>query len=423
MSNIKFNELGLAQNIIDQIEKKNFLNPTEIQQKAIPAILNGDQDILAIASTGTGKTAAFGLPIIDRIDKNQKSITAIILTPTRELAIQVAGELDSYKSERNIHIAAIYGGQSITKQNKILAKGLDIIVGTPGRIIDNIKRGAIKLHDVKYLVLDEADEMLNMGFIEDIEFILKSSNKDKRIFLFSATLPHRIKNLSKKYMNDQLFIEVKKKDNQKLLIEQSYFILKQQEKFDQLKKIADIYDNFYAIIFCRTKRDVDDLVQKLQNHNYKAEGVHGDFSQNIREKTINKFRGKKIQILVATDVAARGIDIESLNYVINFSLPDDLETYIHRIGRTGRAGKTGKAISFLSFREKRRIHQIERMTKSILKKENFISDKEYKFLKEKKFLQNLENKILAENFSKESEEVAKNLLKKYDSWKVVASLI
>jgi len=224
-------------------------------------------------------------------------------------------------------------------------------------------------------------------------------------------------------MNDQLFIEVKKKDNQKLLIEQSYFILKQQEKFDQLKKIADIYDNFYAIIFCRTKRDVDDLVQKLQNHNYKAEGVHGDFSQNIREKTINKFRGKKIQILVATDVAARGIDIESLNYVINFSLPDDLETYIHRIGRTGRAGKTGKAISFLSFREKRRIHQIERMTKSILKKENFISDKEYKFLKEKKFLQNLENKILAENFSKESEEVAKNLLKKYDSWKVVASLI
>jgi len=420
---IKFNDLGLSQDLIDQIAKKNFTHPTEIQQKAIPAILNDSQDILAIASTGTGKTAAFGLPIIDKIDKSQKSIDAIILTPTRELAIQVADELSSYKVSHNTKISAIYGGQSIPKQNKILEKGLDILVGTPGRVIDNIKRGKINLNQIKYLILDEADEMLNMGFIDDIEFILKSSNPNKRTFLFSATLPHRIKNLSKKYMKEQLFIEVKKKDNQKLLIEQSYFILKNQEKFDQLQKIADIYDDFYAIVFCRTKRDVDDLVQKLQNYNYKAEGVHGDFSQNIREKTINKFRNKKIQILVATDVAARGIDIESLSYVVNYSLPDDLETYVHRIGRTGRAGKSGKAIAFISFKEKRRIGHIEKMTKSILKKEYFISDKEYKTQKDKKFIKNLEAKILSESFDNQSEEIAKNLLKKYDSYKIIASLI
>ncbi|ADG12750.1 DEAD/DEAH box helicase domain protein [Methanocaldococcus infernus ME] len=349
-----FKSLGLSDNTLKALKRKGFKKPTKIQEKIIPILLSEDVNIVGQAQTGTGKTAAFGLPIIEKIN-DEKEIKALILTPTRELAKQVAEELKSLKGKKNLKIVEIYGGKPIKEQIYKL-RGANIVVGTPGRLLDHIKRKTINLKNLSYFVLDEADEMLNMGFIEDVEEILKHTNDDKNILLFSATLPREILNLAKKYMRDYKLIKVKSSKN---LIEQKHFKVSNSEKFNLLCKIIN-EENFYGLIFCKTREDVKNLARKLIEKGYSAEAFHGKLSQFRREKILKRFKMKKINILVSTDVAARGIDIEGLTHVINYSLPQNPEYYVHRIGRTGRAGKRGKAITFVEPHEYKKYAHMKR---------------------------------------------------------------
>ena len=365
---IKFEHLGLSKRVLDAVYKKGFEEPSPIQALAIPVMLRNDTNIIAQAQTGTGKTAAFGLPLIEMINPHERSVQTLIITPTRELAIQVCEEINSLKGDSGIQAIPIYGGQSIDQQLRRLKKGVHIVVGTPGRVIDHIKRKTLNLKDIKYLILDEADEMLNMGFIEDMEEILKHTNPQKRIFLFSATMPSRIKALASKYMGDYKFITVEKQSLTTGLTEQIYYEVKAGDKFEALCRIIDIEEDFYGLVFCRTKNDVDDVVSHLVERGYDADAIHGDISQSQREKTLDKFRKKRINILVATDVAARGIDVSNLTHVINYALPHDPESYVNRIGRTGRAGKQGTAITFITPSEYRRLMFIQRIAKTDIKK-------------------------------------------------------
>ncbi|MDD5016362.1 MAG: DEAD/DEAH box helicase, partial [Atribacterota bacterium] len=345
---IKFEHLGFSQKVLDAIYKKGFEEPSQIQALTIPVMLRNDTNIMAQAQTGTGKTAAFGLPLIEMINPHEKSVQALIITPTRELAIQVSEEISSFKGDSGIQVIPIYGGQSIDQQLRRLKKGVHIVVGTPGRVIDHIKRKTLNLKDIEYLILDEADEMLNMGFIEDMEEIMKHTNPQKRTFLFSATMPSRIKVLASKYMADYKFITVEKQQLTTNLTEQIYYEVKAADKFEALCRIIDIEEDFYGLVFCRTKNDVDSVAGHLIDRGYDADVIHGDISQAQREKTLDKFKKKKINVLVATDVAARGIDVYNMTHVINYSLPQDPESYVNRIGRTGRAGKQGTAITFIT---------------------------------------------------------------------------
>lgn len=367
---LTFKELGLSETILTALEKKGFEKPSEIQAKTIPHMLSQTGDLIGQAQTGTGKTAAFGLPIIDQLSPTKEHIQALVLTPTRELTIQVANELYELKGEKPLKITPIYGGQSITKQIQQLRKANDIVVGTPGRLIDHLKGKKIDLSHVKYIVLDEADEMLTTGFLEDIEFILSKTNENKQTLLFSATMPEPILNLSKKYMKDVTTIKIKKKTLATTLTEQIYFEVRESNKLEALCRIIDVEDAFYGLIFCRTKRDVDTITEKLIHRGYDAEAMHGDLSQFQRERVLNKFRKKICTVLVVTDVASRGLDITGLSHVINFALPQDVESYVHRIGRTGRAGKSGTAITFITPSEFRKIVHIQRATKTEMKKGN-----------------------------------------------------
>lgn len=364
----EFRQLGLSDQSIAAIEKKGFEQPTPIQRMTIPILLKEECDIIAQAQTGTGKTAAFGLPIVEKIEGGYGIVQAIILTPTRELALQVTDEINSFAPKR-ISLLTVYGGQSISEQQRRLRKGVDVVVGTPGRVQDLLNRGDLKIDQISWFVLDEADEMLNMGFIEDIEAILEYTPKQKRTLLFSATMPDRIAKLAKKYMVNTQKIEVDKSKPTTSLTDQIYFEVHDSDKFDALTRIIDIEPEFYGLVFCRTRVDVDNTTSKLIERGYSAEGLHGDISQAQREKTLSKFRKKYINILVATDVAARGIDIVDLTHVINLSLPQDAESYIHRIGRTGRAGKQGTAITFVSREESRKLMYVEKITKSKIRKE------------------------------------------------------
>ncbi len=364
----KFKELGLSDNAIYAIKKKGFEEPTDIQVKTIPLLLESDRDIIAQAQTGTGKTAAFALPLIEKLTPGKKYPSAIILTPTRELAIQVAEETNSLKGKKRFTVLPIYGGQSIEQQLRKLKKGVDIVVGTPGRVIDHLHRGTLNLKNVEYFILDEADEMLNMGFIEDVEEILSKTTKDKRVLLFSATIPERIKQLAKKYLQNPKTITVKKKQLTTELTEQIYFEVSPNDRFEALCRIIDIEKEFYGLIFCRTKVEVGDLASRLIDRGYDAEALHGDISQYQRERILSKFRNKRINILVATDVAARGLDITGLTHVINYSLPQNPEAYVHRIGRTGRAGKEGIAITFITPSEYRKLVFIKKIAKTDIKK-------------------------------------------------------
>jgi len=364
----EFKQLGLSDQSLAAIEKKGFEQPSPIQRMTIPVLLNEDCDIIGQAQTGTGKTAAFGLPIIERIEGGKGVVQAMILVPTRELALQVSDEISSLASKR-ISISTVYGGQSISEQQRRLRKGVDLVVGTPGRVQDLINRGDLRIDQISWFVLDEADEMLNMGFIDDIEEILKSTPKEKRTLLFSATMPDRIAKLSKKYMNNPKKIEVDRTNPTTSLTDQIYFEVHNSDKFDALTRIIDIEPEFYGLVFCRTRVDVDNTTAKLLERGYSCEGLHGDISQAQREKTLLKFRKKHINILIATDVAARGIDIADLTHVINISLPQDAESYIHRIGRTGRAGKQGTAITFVTREESRKLIFVEKITKSKIRKE------------------------------------------------------
>jgi len=365
---IKFEHLGLSESVLDAIQKKGFEEPSSIQALTIPVMLRNDTDIIAQAQTGTGKTAAFGLPLIEMINPRNKSVQALIITPTRELAIQVSEEISSLKGNSGIQAIPIYGGQSIDQQLRRLKKGVQIVVGTPGRVIDHIKRKTLNLKDIEYLILDEADEMLNMGFIEDMEEIMKHTNPQKRTLLFSATMPARIKALASKYMSDYEFITVKKQQITVSLTEQIYYEVKASDKFEALCRIIDIEEDFYGLVFCRTKNDVDDVVSHLIDRGYDADAIHGDISQAQREKTLAKFKKKQINVLVATDVAARGIDVANMTHVINYSLPHDPEAYVHRIGRTGRAGKAGTAITFITPSEYNKLMFIKRKAKTDIKK-------------------------------------------------------
>ncbi len=418
----KFIDLGLSENVLDAINKKDFDEPTAIQAMTIPVMLRDDTNIIAQAQTGTGKTAAFGLPLVEMVNTRFKTVQALILVPTRELAIQVSEEINSLKGSKHINIIPIYGGQSIDHQLRKLKKGVHIVVGTPGRIIDHLNRKTLKLGTIEYLILDEADEMLNMGFIEDMEEIMKHTNPDKRTLLFSATMPGKIKDLAHKYMDGYEFLTVKKKRLTPNLTEQRYFEVKASDKFKALCRLIDIEAFFYGLVFCKTKSDVDSVATHLQDRGYAAEAIHGDISQAQREKTLGKFKQQKINILIATDVAARGIDVNNLSHVINYSLPQNPESYVHRIGRTGRAGNEGIAITFITPSEYRRLMFIQRVAKTAIKKSKVPEVQDIISAKKKKIYDDL-NIILENEIDSKYYNWAKKLIKENNPTDILAAIL
>lgn len=419
---ITFKDFSLDKNILDAIEKKGFTKPSEIQQKVIPVFLENKHDIVGIAQTGTGKTGAFGLPLIHHIEAGNKTPQAIILAPTRELALQVSAELSSYCGEKRLNILTVYGGAAISDQIKTLSRGVDIVVGTPGRVLDLIKRRKLDLSSVFHFILDEADEMLKMGFIEDIETILSETSPKKRVLLFSATMPQRIKDLSKKYMQKQIIVEVEKKLETNKLITQVYYEVRFGNRFEAIKSIMEMETFFYGIVFCRTRAEVDELTSLLKGDGYAADCIHGDITQAKREKILKRFKDQKLHILVATDVAARGIDVDSLTHVINYNLPNETETYVHRIGRTGRAGNAGTAITFITAKEQRIIKVLERITGSSIKKGTLPERHEVASRQNEKLIEQL-NEIIKEDNNSKYIKQANELLDKHDAKKIVSALL
>lgn len=368
---ITFKELGLQDEILTAIEKMGFVNPSPIQEKAIPQILSSDQDVIALAQTGTGKTAAFGLPVLNQLDSNSKSVQAIILCPTRELCLQIAKELESFSADmRGVRVQAVYGGADIVKQIRGLKDNPQIVVGTPGRTMDLIKRGALKINDITWTVLDEADEMLNMGFRDEIDSILETTPEEKQTLLFSATMPSEVRRIASEYMHNPVEIAVSKVNTASKNIEHHVYLVRSSDRYLALKRLADYYPNIYGIVFCRTRREAKDVADKLMQDGYNADALHGDLSQSQRDHVMEKFRNQNIQILVATDVAARGIDVNELTHVINFNLPDDPEVYVHRSGRTGRAGNKGISIIISGGREARKIRDLEKLIASKIEPKN-----------------------------------------------------
>ena len=359
-----FNDLGLNASVLSAISELGFENPTPIQEKSIPVFLENERDILGLAQTGTGKTAAFGLPLLQLVDFNAKQTQALIICPTRELCMQISRDLTTYsKHMQGVRIVSVYGGASINGQIEDLRRGAQIIVATPGRLIDLMSRRAVNIKTISYVVLDEADEMLNMGFREDIEGILSVTPDEKRVCLFSATMPKEIRSIANQYMKDPVEISVGKANSSNANISHEYAVVHAKDKYAAFKRILDFNnESFYGIIFCTTKHETQDISDKLIRDGYNADCLHGDLSQGQREKVMNRFRHKAIKILLATDVAARGIDVSDLTHVIHYHLPDDIENYTHRSGRTARAGKLGTSIALLNVREFYRLREIEKLT-------------------------------------------------------------
>lgn len=375
MQNIQeFIDLGLSQKSIEAVADKGFEHPTEIQKRCIPILLKGDKDLIGQAQTGTGKTATFALPILEKLDKQYEAgerthkAGALVLVPTRELCIQVCDEIKSLGANRNVRTLAIYGGASYNIQFKGLKEGADVIVGTPGRIQDHLERGTLSLDSIRFCVLDEADEMLNMGFIDDIENILSQMPEDRQMLCFSATMPEPIRRLAETFMKDYELVKVQTEDMTSTLTRQIYYEVLEEDKFEALCRTIDMAPDFYGIVFCKTKLQCDEVGSRLISAGYNAEVLHGDLSQVQRELIIHKMREHRISILVATDVAARGLDIPDMTHVVNYSLPDEPESYIHRVGRTGRAGKEGLAVTFVTPREFRKFSFIKRIAKSDIQK-------------------------------------------------------
>lgn len=364
----QFKDLGLSDGMLKTLQSKGFEEPTPIQSAVIPYLLKEDRDIVAQAETGTGKTAAFGIPIIERLDERARGgVKAIVLVPTRELAIQVAGEIDSLRGARKLEILPVYGGQGFAHQLRCLKKKVDIVVGTPGRVLDHLGRGTLNMDDLRFFVLDEADEMFDMGFIEDIRAILAYAPAERRTLLFSATMPESVITIARCYMKKGYeSIAMGCAARPQHLTDQKYIEVHEQDKFEVLCRIIDMEPGFYGLVFCRTRDDTADIAGKLIERGYMASGIHGDIGQFEREKIMRSFREKKITILVATDVAARGIDINNLSHVINYDVPQDSDAYVHRIGRTGRAGNRGTAITFVTSREHRMLDIIRRRTKGTM---------------------------------------------------------
>ena len=358
----EFEGLGLNENLVKAVTDLGFDTPTPIQIKAIPILLSGTTDFVGLAQTGTGKTAAFGLPLLQLVEAENKYPQALIVCPTRELCLQICSDIQDYKKySRNILAEPVYGGASIVMQIRALKKGVHIVVATPGRLIDMIERKAIDLQKVKYVVLDEADEMLNMGFRDDIDFVLKNTINRQSIWLFSATMPSSVREISKNFMRSPQEVTVGKKNTANVNIDHQYFITPAQSRFETLKRLIDFNPGIYGIIFTRTKADAQDITERMVKQGYDIEALHGDLTQQQRDKVMQRFREKSIQLLIATDVAARGIDVEGITHVINFELPDDIEVYTHRAGRTARAGKSGICISICHSREAFKIRQLEKM--------------------------------------------------------------
>lgn len=363
---MKFTELHLSENILKAVEKAGFEKPSPIQELTIPLALEG-KDVIGQAQTGTGKTAAFGLPTLDKIDTSRHVVQALVIAPTRELAVQGQEELFRFGREKGVKVRSVYGGSSIEKQIKALRSGAHIVVGTPGRLLDLIKRKALKLDYVETLILDEADEMLNMGFLEDIEAIISRVPENRQTLLFSATMPEAIKRIGVKFMYDPEHVRVAAKELTTDLVDQYYIRVKEQEKFDTMTRLIDVERPELAIVFGRTKRRVDELTRGLKLRGYRAEGIHGDLDQGKRLRVLRDFKNDNIDILVATDVAARGLDISGVTHVYNYDIPQDPESYVHRIGRTGRAGKHGQSVTFVAPNEMGYLSIIEKLTKKRMK--------------------------------------------------------
>lgn len=360
-----FQELGLEENILKAINDLGFTEPSEVQDKTIPLLLEEEErDLVALAQTGTGKTAAFGFPMLQKIDVKSRTTQGLILSPTRELCLQITNELKLYgKYYEGLNVTAIYGGASITDQARQVKKGAQIIVATPGRMKDMISRRLVDISKIEYSVLDEADEMLNMGFFEDITEILSHSPKDKSTWLFSATMPKEVSIIAKKFMHNPIEITVGTKNQGATNVSHEYYLVNARDRYLALKRLADANPDIFSVVFCRTKRDTQKVAEHLIDDGYNAGALHGDLSQNQRDLVMKAFRNKQIQMLVATDVAARGIDVDDITHVINYQLPDEIETYTHRSGRTGRAGKSGVSMVIISKSEMRKIKSIERIIK------------------------------------------------------------
>ncbi|MGE4347397.1 MAG: DEAD/DEAH box helicase [Flavobacteriaceae bacterium] len=358
----KFQELGLQESLLQAIGDLGFTQPSEVQEKAIPILLEKDTDIVALAQTGTGKTAAFGFPLIQKINTNSRTTQALVLSPTRELCLQITNELKAYsKYEKNVNVVAVYGGASITDQARDVKRGAQIIVATPGRMQDMINRGYVDITKIDFCVLDEADEMLNMGFYEDITAILSTTPEDKSTWLFSATMPNEVARIARDFMRKPLEITVGTKNSGSSTVSHEFYVVNARDRYEALKRLADANPDIFSVVFCRTKRDTQAVAEKLIEDGYNAAALHGDLSQAQRDTVMKSFRAKQIQMLIATDVAARGIDVDNITHVINYQLPDEIETYTHRSGRTGRAGKLGTSIVIITKSELRKISSIERI--------------------------------------------------------------
>ena len=357
-----FLNLGIRHDIVNAISELGFENPTPIQEQSIPVLLTGSNDFVGLAQTGTGKTAAFGLPLLELLDFEENHPQALVLCPTRELCLQIANDIKNYsKKMDNVNVVAVYGGASISDQLRQIRRGVQIVVATPGRMLDIINRKAIDFSQVKFVVLDEADEMLNMGFQEDIDSILSTTPDNKKTWLFSATMPAEVRRIAKKYMNEPFELTMGTKNTGNANIEHEYYVVRAREKYAAFKRIVDFNPDIFGIVFCRTKIETQDIAEALMKDGYNADSLHGDLSQQQRDKVMKRYRDRNLQLLIATDVAARGIDVNDVTHVINYSLPDEVENYTHRSGRTARAGKTGVSIAIVNAKELGKIRQIERV--------------------------------------------------------------
>ena len=408
----EFRELGLSEKVLKVLSKKGYESPTPIQRLTIPALLKNDKDIIGQAQTGTGKTAAFSLPIIENFE-NLDHIQAIVLTPTRELALQVAEEMNSLSTSKKMKVIPVYGGQSIDIQRKLIKTGVDVVVGTPGRVIDLIERKLLKLNSLKYFILDEADEMLNMGFLEDIEDIISRVPENRQTLLFSATMPDAIKRIGVQFMKEPEHVKIAAKELTTELVDQYYIRVKEQEKFDTMTRLMDVDQPELSIVFGRTKRRVDELTRGLKIRGFRAEGIHGDLDQNKRLRVLRDFKNGNLDVLVATDVAARGLDISGVTHVYNYDIPQDPESYVHRIGRTGRAGKSGQSITFVSPNEMGYLQIIENLTKKRMKglkpasaEEAFQAKKQVALKKIERDFANEEIRSNFEKFGKDARQLA-----------------
>lgn len=424
METIRFEDLGLMPQILRGIEEMGFEEATPIQAQAIPVVMEG-RDVIGQAQTGTGKTAAFGIPMLQNIDTSLKKTQALILSPTRELAIQVAEELRNLgKYMHGVKILPVYGGQDITKQIRSLKGGIQVIVGTPGRVMDHLRRKTIRCEDVSLVVLDEADEMLNMGFREDIETVLGKLPKEHQTLLFSATMPKPILEIARNYLTEPETVKVIKKELTVPKIDQFYYEVNPRKKSEVLSRLLDMYDPELSLVFCNTKRKVDELVEDLKGRGYFAEGLHGDMKQSQRDRVMNGFRNGRTDILVATDVAARGIDVDDVEAVFNYDVPQDDEYYVHRIGRTGRAGRSGRAFTLVVGREIYKLKDIQRYCKTKIKRQPIPSMDDITDIKAEKVLEKAGGLIESENLGKLIDILEEHLDdKEYSSLEMAAALL